>query len=137
MPAEARIKVDVRVQERGEKERVEAAMAALTTVDPDATIEVTGCDQPSADAGVGIGARCSRWRLRHRPVGRRASPSAGAATATSPRPSGCRRSTASARSAAAPTPIDEYVEVATIPGRIRLLAGLLRQLCGDATRPPT
>ena len=42
VPAEARIKVDVRVQEQGEKERIEAAMAGLTTVDPDATIEVKG-----------------------------------------------------------------------------------------------
>jgi glutamate carboxypeptidase len=26
---------------------------------------------------------------------------------------------------------EEYVEIATIPSRIRLLAGLLRQLCAD------
>lgn len=42
VPAEARIKVDVRVVEPGEKERVEAAMAALRTTVEGATVEVHG-----------------------------------------------------------------------------------------------
>ena len=42
VPAEARFSVDVRVVEPGEKERVEAAMAALTTAVPGAVIEVSG-----------------------------------------------------------------------------------------------
>jgi glutamate carboxypeptidase len=42
VPAETRLKIDVRVTGAAEKERVEAAMAALTTVDPAATIEVLG-----------------------------------------------------------------------------------------------
>jgi glutamate carboxypeptidase len=42
VPAETRIKVDVRVTGADEKERVEAAMAALAPVDPAATIEVLG-----------------------------------------------------------------------------------------------
>lgn len=42
VPAEARIRVDVRVTSMGEKERVEALMACLTPVDPGAVIEVNG-----------------------------------------------------------------------------------------------
>ena len=42
VPAEARFSVDVRVVEPGEKERVEAAMAALTTTVAGAVIEVGG-----------------------------------------------------------------------------------------------
>lgn len=42
VPAEARFSVDVRVVEPGEKERIEAAMAALTTAVPGAVIEVGG-----------------------------------------------------------------------------------------------
>lgn len=42
VPALARIKVDVRVESAEEKDRVEAAMAALTPVDRGATVEVTG-----------------------------------------------------------------------------------------------
>jgi glutamate carboxypeptidase len=57
VPAEGRIKVDVRVESAAEKERVEAAMAALTPVDPEATIEVLGgINRPpmpeSASAGL-------------------------------------------------------------------------------------
>ena len=42
VPALGRIKVDVRVESADEKDRVEAAMAALRPVDPDSTIEVSG-----------------------------------------------------------------------------------------------
>lgn len=42
VPAETRIKVDCRVTNAAEKERVEAAMAALTPVLPDASITVNG-----------------------------------------------------------------------------------------------
>ncbi len=42
VPAEARIRVDVRVTELAEAERLEAAMAALTPVDPAARLEVLG-----------------------------------------------------------------------------------------------
>ncbi|WP_051063504.1 M20 family metallopeptidase [Ilumatobacter nonamiensis] len=42
VPAEARIKVDVRVESAAEKQRVEAAMAALTAVDESASLTVTG-----------------------------------------------------------------------------------------------
>jgi glutamate carboxypeptidase len=42
VPALGRIKVDVRVESAEEKERVEAAMAALRPVDSDSTIEVSG-----------------------------------------------------------------------------------------------
>lgn len=42
VPAEARIRVDVRVESADEKHRVEAAMAALTPVDPSASVDVQG-----------------------------------------------------------------------------------------------
>jgi len=47
VPAQARIRVDVRVEQPGEEERLTAAFAALTTSVPGATIEVTGgIDRP-------------------------------------------------------------------------------------------
>ncbi len=42
VPAEARIRVDVRVESAAERERVEALMAGLRPVDPAASITVTG-----------------------------------------------------------------------------------------------
>ena len=42
VPAEARVRVDVRVTELAEAKRLEAAMAALRPVDPDARLEVHG-----------------------------------------------------------------------------------------------
>ena len=42
VPALGRLKVDVRVESADEKDRVEAAMAALRPVDPESTIEVSG-----------------------------------------------------------------------------------------------
>lgn len=42
VPAEARIKIDVRVESADEKARVEAAMAGLTPVDPAASLTVSG-----------------------------------------------------------------------------------------------
>ena len=42
VPAEARVRVDVRVTSLAEAERLEAAMAALRPVDPDARLEVLG-----------------------------------------------------------------------------------------------
>ena len=42
VPAQARVHVDLRVTELAEAERVEAAMAALEAVDPQARVEVTG-----------------------------------------------------------------------------------------------
>lgn len=47
VPAQARIRVDVRVEQPGEEERLTAAFGALTTSVPGATIEVTGgVDRP-------------------------------------------------------------------------------------------
>jgi glutamate carboxypeptidase len=43
VPAHAVLTVDVRVVEPGERERIEAAMAALVPADPAAVIEVRGC----------------------------------------------------------------------------------------------
>jgi len=42
VPAQARVHVDMRVTELAEAERVEAAMAALAAVDPEARVEVVG-----------------------------------------------------------------------------------------------
>ncbi len=47
VPAQARIRVDVRVEQPGEEQRLTAAFGALTTSVPGATIEVTGgVDRP-------------------------------------------------------------------------------------------
>ncbi|MEQ1700429.1 MAG: M20/M25/M40 family metallo-hydrolase, partial [Ilumatobacteraceae bacterium] len=42
VPAQARVKVDVRMEQPGEKERLEALFAGLTTSVPGATIEILG-----------------------------------------------------------------------------------------------
>lgn len=42
VPAEARVRVDVRVESADEKDRVESSMAALTAVDGEARLEITG-----------------------------------------------------------------------------------------------
>ena len=129
MPAEARIKVDVRVQERGEKERVEAAMAALTAVDPDATIEVLGAiNRPPMPETASAALLPLALRIDPTVVGVAVGGgSDGNFTAAVGVPTldGLGAVGGGAHSD------DEYVEVATIPSRIRLLAGLLRQLCAD------
>ena len=107
VPAEAAIRVDVRVTEPAEGDRLEAAMAALAPVDPAATPGDPRRREPAADAGVGDGRAVragAKVAVGARPPEPRASPSAAAATATSPPRSASRRSTASARRAAAPTP---------------------------------
>ena len=42
VPAEARVRVDVRVESAGERERIESAMAGLRPFDPEASISVSG-----------------------------------------------------------------------------------------------
>lgn len=101
VPAEATVVVDVRVESTAEKERVESAFAALAPHLDGAEISV---EEPSADP------RCpwrrppnsSRWHSGCSPVSK-AARSEAEATATSPPRWGCPHSTASERSAAAPT----------------------------------
>ena len=127
VPAEARIKVDVRVQEQVEKERIEAAMAGLTTVDPDATIEVKGAiNRPPMPESASAALLPLALRLDSSIVGVAVGGgSDGNFTAAVGVPTldGLGAVGGGAHSDR------EYVEVATIPSRIRLLAGLLRQLC--------
>jgi glutamate carboxypeptidase len=127
VPAEARFKVDVRVQEGGEKERIESAMATLAAVDPDVTIEVLGAiNRPpmpvSASAGLFPLARRIDPSVVGVAVGGGSDGNFTAAVGV-PTLDGLGAVGGGAHSD------HEYVEVATIPGRIRLLAGLLRQLC--------
>jgi glutamate carboxypeptidase len=133
VPAEARIKVDVRVQEPGEKERIEAAMAALTTIDPDATIEVKGAiNRPPMPESASATLLPLALRLDSSIVGVAVGGgSDGNFTAAVGVPTldGLGAVGGGAHSDR------EYVEVAMIPSRIRLLAGLLRQLC--VADPPT
>jgi glutamate carboxypeptidase len=128
VPAEARIKVDVRVQERGEKERVEAAMAALVAVDPGATIEVSGeINRPPMPESASADLLPLALRIDPSVVGVAVGGgSDGNFTAAVGVPTldGLGAVGGGAHSD------HEFVEVATIPGRIRLLAGILRQLCG-------
>ncbi len=127
VPAEANIRVDVRVQEAGEKERIEAAMAALTTVDPDATIEVKGAiNRPPMPESASAALLPLALRLDSSIVGVAVGGgSDGNFTAAVGVPTldGLGAVGGGAHSDR------EYIEVAMIPSRIRLLAGLLRQLC--------
>ena len=102
-------------------------MAALTTVDPDATIEVKG-----AITGPRCRSRrrrrCCRWRCGST-LRSLALPSVAAATATSRPPSGVPTLDGLGAVGGGAHSDREYIKVAMIPSRIRLLAGLLRQLC--------
>lgn len=102
VPAEATVLVDVRVESAAEKDRVEAAFAALTPHLPGARLKVQGAvGRPRCPS---LQPRsCSPWRSGCSRASR-ASRSAAAATATSPLLWACRPSTGWAPLAAARTP---------------------------------
>ncbi|MGH9134554.1 MAG: M20 family metallopeptidase [Ilumatobacteraceae bacterium] len=130
VPAEARIKVDVRVQEHGEKARVEAAMASLGPVDPDASIEVRGSiNRPpmpeSASATLFPLALQVDPSLLGVAVGGGSDGNFTAAVGV-PTLDGLGAVGGGAHAD------HEYVEIDAMRGRIRLLAGILTQLCTSA-----
>jgi glutamate carboxypeptidase len=127
VPALGVIKVDVRVESAGERDRVEAAMAALRPVDPAATLSVSGSiNRPPMPES----ASSSLWPL---------------AQAVSPGIEGFAvggGSDGNFTAAIGVPTLDglgavgggahadhEYVVVETMPARARLIAGLVQRIC--------
>jgi glutamate carboxypeptidase len=127
VPARGVVKVDVRVESAEEKDRVEAAMAALRPVDPDATLDVSGSiNRPPMPES----ASSSLWPL---------------AQAVSPGIEGFAvggGSDGNFTAAIGVPTLDglgavgggahadhEYVVVDTMPERAALIAGLVEQIC--------
>ena len=126
VPAETRIKVDVRVTGAAEKERVEAAMAALVPVDPAATIEVHGAiGRPpmpeTASATLFPLAESARPGLRGVAVGGGSDGNFTAALGV-PTLDGLGAVGGGAHAD------HEWVDAATLPDRVELVRGILAQL---------
>ena len=127
VPAHGRIKVDVRVESGDEKERVEAAMAALRPVDLDATIEVSGAiNRPpmpeSASAALMPFAAAVAPGIEGYSVGGGSDGNFTAALGV-PTLDGLGAVGGGAHAD------HEYVIVATMPERARLVAGIVQQIC--------
>ena len=126
VPAEARLVVDVRVVEPGEKERVEAAMAALVATDPAASFEVHGgIGRPpmpeSASATLFPIAQRLRPDVRGVAVGGGSDGNFTAAVGV-PTLDGLGAVGGGAHAD------HEHVLVDTMPGRVALIEGILRRL---------
>ena len=126
VPAEARIKVDVRVTGPDEKHRVEALMAALAPVDPAATLEVSGSiGRPpmpeSASARLFPLAEAALPGIRGVAVGGGSDGNFTAAIGV-PTLDGLGAVGGGAHAD------HEYVEIDTMPARVELLAGIMRRL---------
>ncbi|MGB0111856.1 MAG: M20/M25/M40 family metallo-hydrolase, partial [Ilumatobacteraceae bacterium] len=129
VPALGRIRVDVRVESPDEKARVEAAMAALVPVVPEATIEVTGSvNRPpmpeSASADLMPLADNVAPELGGVAVGGGSDGNFTAAIGV-PTLDGLGAVGGGAHAD------HEYVVVDTMPERARLIAGIVAQLCAD------
>lgn len=127
VPARGWIKVDVRVESADEKERVEAAMAALRPVDPDSTIEVSGAvNRPpmpeSASASLMPLAEAIVPGIEGYAVGGGSDGNFTAAIGV-PTLDGLGAVGGGAHAD------HEYVVVDTMPDRARLVAGLVEQIC--------
>ncbi len=126
VPALGRIRVDVRVESAAEKERVEAAMFALTPTDAEASIEVAGSiNRPpmpeSASASLFPLVANVDPDLTGVAVGGASDGNFTAAIGV-PTLDGLGAVGGGAHAD------HEYVEVATMPSRARLIAGLVAQL---------
>ena len=127
VPAHGRIKVDVRVESSEERDRVEAAMAALHPLDPDAMIEVSGAiNRPpmpeSASATLMPFADAVSPGIRGYAVGGGSDGNFTAAIGV-PTLDGLGAVGGGAHAD------HEYVVVATMPERARLVAGIVQQIC--------
>ena len=127
VPARGRIKVDVRVESADEKDRVEAAMAALRPVDPHSTIEVSGAiNRPpmpeSASATLMPLAEAIAPGIAGYAVGGGSDGNFTAAIGV-PTLDGLGAVGGGAHAD------HEYVVVDTMPDRARLIAGIVRQIC--------
>jgi glutamate carboxypeptidase len=126
VPAQARIRVDVRVESADETHRVEAEMASLSAVDPLATIEVTGnVNRPP----MPVSASASLF-----PIAQRVLPGIGGVAVGG-------GSDGNFTAAIGVPTLDglgavgggahadhEFIEVASMPERARLIAGLVAHL---------
>jgi glutamate carboxypeptidase len=126
VPSEARIRVDVRVLQASEKERIEAWFAARRPVDPDCSIDVSGgIGRPpmpeSSSATLFPLALAVDPSIEGRAVGGGSDGNFTAALGV-PTLDGLGAVGAGAHAD------HEYVEVATMPGRVALLAGVLDSL---------
>ncbi len=135
VPAQGRIKVDVRVESAGEKDRVEAAMAALCPVDADSTIEVSGAiNRPpmpeSASASLMPLAEAVAPGIVGYAVGGGSDGNFTAAIGV-PTLDGLGAVGGGAHAD------HEFVVVDTMPDRARLIAALVARICaGDGVTPP-
>jgi glutamate carboxypeptidase len=126
VPAEARIRVDVRVLDATEKERIERWFAQVAPVDPGCSIEVTGAvGRPpmpeSSSATLFPLARAVDPSIEGRAVGGASDGNFTAALGV-PTLDGLGAVGAGAHAD------HEYVDVATMPARVALLSGVLRSL---------
>ncbi|HEY4333376.1 MAG TPA: M20 family metallopeptidase [Ilumatobacteraceae bacterium] len=130
VPALAHVLIDVRVQAEGEKERLETAMALLAPVDPQTRIEVAGgLTRPPMPASA------SEWLL---PIAIEVGASLGLGVHGVAVGGGSDGNFTAARGVATLDGLGavgggahadhEYVEVATLPSRALLLAGIMRVL---------
>ena len=127
VPAHGRIKVDVRVDSSEDRDRVEAAMAALHPLDPDAMIEVSGAiNRPpmpeSASATLMPFADAVSPGIQGYAVGGGSDGNFTAAIGV-PTLDGLGAVGGGAHAD------HEYVVVATMPERARLVAGIVQQIC--------
>jgi glutamate carboxypeptidase len=134
VPAQGRIKVDVRVESADEKDRVEAAMAALSPVDPESTIEVTGAvNRPpmpeSASATLMPLAEAVAPGIAGHAVGGGSDGNFTAAIGV-PTLDGLGAVGGGAHAD------HEYVVVDTMPDRARLIAALVERICAGGGDTP-
>jgi glutamate carboxypeptidase len=127
VPAEALVLVDVRVESAEEQARVESAMAALVAVDPRAGVEVRGgVNRPpmpeSASSALWPLAQEVSPGIEGRPVGGGSDGNFTAALGV-PTLDGLGAVGGGAHAD------DEFVLVATLPDRARLIAGLVERIC--------
>jgi glutamate carboxypeptidase len=127
VPAQGRIKVDVRVESADEKDRIESAMAALRPVDPEATIEVSGAiNRPpmpeAASAALMPLAEAAAPGIQGYAVGGGSDGNFTAAIGV-PTLDGLGAVGGGAHAD------HEYVVVDTMPERARLVAAIVAQLC--------
>ena len=128
VPAEARVRVDARVTSPVEQDRIEAAMAGLVPVDPEATIEVLG--------GIGRPPMPETASATLFPLAAAASPGIGGVAVGG-------ASDGNLTAALGIPTLDglgavgggahadhEWVDVATMPARVELVRGILTRLLG-------
>jgi glutamate carboxypeptidase len=126
VPAETRIRVDVRVTNAAEKDRIESLMAGLAPVDPEATLEVFGSiGRPpmpeSASATLFPLAQAASPGIGGVPVGGGSDGNFTAALGV-PTLDGLGAVGGGAHAD------HEFVIVDTMPGRVDLIEGILRRL---------